>query len=225
MNKKKNVLVVGAHPDDEVLGLGGTIAKHASNGDEVSVLILTDGHSSRKDGSDQKIIEKRKEALHQCCEVLGVKNVWLKDFPDQGLDTVPITNIVKCIEEYAGKIRPDIAYIHHRGDLNFDHQVAFQASITAFRPLGSYPVEIYSFETFSSTEWGEPFEKTFIPNHFVNTTDFQTIKEKAIKCYQEELRPYPHPRSTEAIEVFARKWGTVIGVTYAESFVLIRSVH
>ncbi len=222
--KSRQILIVGAHPDDEVLGLGGTIAKHSHDGDTVSVLILTDGHSSRSKGEDKEVIERRRNSLINCCQVLGVENVFLEDLPDQGLDHQPLTKIVKLIEKYAEKVKPDIAYIHHRGDLNMDHQIAFRASLTAFRPVGSYPKKIYSYETFSSTEWGDPFEKSFSPNHFVDITDYFDVKLRAIKCYESELREYPHPRSLDALEIFARKWGTVIGVTYAESFVLIRSI-
>ncbi len=221
----KKILVVGAHPDDEIIGLGGTLARHVSCGDQVSVLILSNGHGSREDAESTANIEKRLEALNQSSKIIGIKDVIVESYPDQYLDTVPLVDMTKSIERHARSINPDIVYFHHHGDLNYDHQVVYRACITAFRPVGDYPSRLLSYETFSSTEWGSPFpDHIFNPNYFVDISDHYEQKMEALKCYSMELRRSPHPRSLESIEVFARKWGSVIGVTYAEAFALIREV-
>ncbi len=218
----KKVLVIGAHPDDEIIGLGATLARHIESGDEVSVLILTDGHGSRDQNTTA--INERILALKNSCKVLGISNIQIEKFPDQALDTIALTSIVKSVEKYAKKINPDIVYFHHEGDLNMDHQIVHKACLTAFRPIGkNYPKRLYSYETFSSTEWGS-LKESFLPNYFVDTTKYHKLKEKALECYHMELRDYPHPRSLKSIEICAQRWGSVIGVTYAEAFILIRGV-
>ncbi len=173
----KKILVVGAHPDDEIIGLGGTLRKHVLNGDEVYAHILTDGHSSRSDynlSADVKTtMARRNEAAEKSAEIIGLKDIFLEPLPDQALDTIPLVDLVKTIERVASQVKPDIVFMHHRGDANMDHQVVFKAGITAFRSVGSqFAPEVYCYETLSSTEWGAPFaESYFIPNYFVDISE------------------------------------------------------
>jgi len=229
MKKNKNkILVIAAHPDDEVLGCGGTIAKYAKDSD-VYIAILGEGVSSRYDQKDEK---EKKEliALQKQCQkaakFLGAKDNFFFNFPDNQFDTVPFLKIVKKIEKIIKRVRPQKIYTHHSGDLNIDHRITFRAVLTAARPIKNCPVkEIYSFETLSSTEWA--FQKMggfFSPNVFEDISKSWKKKVKAMQMYKSEIRKFPHPRSGEAIIALAKKWGSVAGVKYAEAFELIRSL-
>lgn len=223
------VLVVAAHPDDEVLGGGGTIAKHALDGDEVFCLLLGEGITSRYSQPElakEELIELRLEA-DQAAKILGIKELFFKDLPDNRFDTVPLLTIVKAVEEVKEQIKPDVIYTHHQGDLNIDHQITFKAVLTACRSIKDETVkEIYSFEVPSSTEWSSPVALNyFMPNVFVDITETLDKKIEALRAYQGELREYPHPRSPEAIQAIAHRWGSTVGVEAAEAFQLIRSIR
>jgi len=226
-----NILVIGAHPDDELLGVAGTIARHIKNGDDVFVYLLTDGHTSRY-RDNEKIAEHtpevvaRIESAKKAAAFLGIKELEFAPFNDQRLDTVPMIELVQDIEKYASKINPEIVYTHHRGDVNRDHQVTFTASLTAFRSTGEhYPKRLLCYETISSTEWGAPFaESVFMPNVFIDISDFMDIKLQALDLYRQEMRDFPHPRSMEGIRTSAKRWGSVIGTQAAEAFMLVREV-
>lgn len=223
----KKVLIIAAHPDDEVLGCGGTIAKHAQHGDEVYSLILGEGITSRHSQRGRAIteeLEHLKLAAEQAAKILGIKKVFFKDFPDNRFDTIPLLEIVKAIEEVKGEVKPDIIYTHHQGDLNIDHQITFKAALTACRPLkGESVKEIYSFEIPSSTEWNSPDAGTyFIPNVFVDITETFDKKIEALRAYKGESRDYPHPRSPRAVELIARRWGVSVGRELVEAFRLVR---
>ena len=227
MNRK--ILVIAAHPDDEVLGGGGTIAKHALEGDEVYCLILGEGITSRYSQPElakEELIELRLEA-DQAAKILGIKELFFKDLPDNRFDTVPLLTIVKAVEEVKEQIKPDVIYTHHQGDLNIDHQITFKAVLTACRSTKDETVkEIYSFEVPSSTEWSSPVALNyFMPNVFVAITETLDKKIEALMAYQGELREYPHPRSPEAIRAIAHRWGSTVGVEAAEAFQLIRAIR
>lgn len=223
-----NVLVIGAHPDDELLGVAGTLIKHKKSKHNLFIHILTEGHSSRKNQSNYEIkkLNRRVKSAKSVAEFLNAEDLFLSSYKDQRLDTIPMIELIHEIEKYASKIKPDIVYTHHKGDVNFDHRRVFEASLNAFRSVGqNYPKQFYCFETVSSTEWGAPFpEKAFIPNYFVDITNEIEKKLKAIEFYKDELRAFPHPRSMEGIKITAKKWGTVIGVNAAEAFVQIRNI-
>ncbi len=222
------VLVVAAHPDDEVLGCGGTIAKHVLLGDEVYCLILGEGVTSRYTQRDEakEALKQLKSQAEQAAEILGIKEVFFKDSPDNRFDTVPLLTIVKAVEEVKEEIKPDIIYTHHQGDLNIDHQITFKAVLTACRPLKGETVrEIYSFEIPSSTEWNSPDAQSyFMPNVFVDISETFDKKIEALKAYQGEIREYPHPRSPEALRAIAMRWGSLVGCEAAEAFELIRAI-
>ena len=162
----KNILIVAAHPDDEVLGCGGTIIKHVEHGDEINLLFMTDGASSRPDTSDENIKE-RLQASKLAKTVLGVKSVKYLNFPDNAMDSIPLLNIIKKIELLINKLKPSIIYTHHFGDLNVDHQLTNDAVMTACRPTPNSTVrEIYGFEVLSNTEWSNPKKANFNPTLF-----------------------------------------------------------
>ena len=227
MNRK--ILIVAAHPDDEVLGGGGTIAKHVLQGNEVYCLILGEGITSRYK-QQEKVAEEEfrqlKSETKQVAKILGIKKVFFRDFPDNRFDTVPLLTIVKAVEEIKVEVKPDIIYTHHQGDLNIDHQLTFKAVLTACRPMKDETVkEIYSFEIPSSTEWNSPdAQNYFMPNVFVNISETFEKKVEALRAYQGEIREYPHPRSPEALRAIAMRWGSTMGCEAAEAFELIRAI-
>lgn len=230
--KKTNqkILVVAAHPDDEVLGCGGTIAKYVKAGNKVYCLFLGKGKASRFKDTPQKGIKKEQTVLEKeaqkAAKILGISEIFFNNFPDQKYDTVPFLNLVKSIEKIKETIKPDIIYTHHCGDLNLDHQITFKAVLTACRPVkGEIVKEIYSFEVPSSTEWGIPKRKNyFIPNVFVDVSDTFGKKIEALKAYKSEIRDYPHPRSLKGVEIISRRWGTVANKELVEAFELIREM-
>lgn len=223
------VLVVAAHPDDEVLGVGGAIVKHAKNDDEVNVCILGEGITSRYEKIDEDAKKElnilRKEALG-AKEILGVKEYFFYNLPDNKFDSVPLLDIVKIVENCIDKLKPEIIYTHHYGDLNIDHRKTFEAVITAARPIGNFSVKkILCFEILSSTEWNAPYWKNmFAPNVFVDIKDTIDKKIKALKAYKKEIRKYPHPRSEKGVRILAQNRGLMVGLEYAEAFELVREV-
>ena len=224
----KTILVIAAHPDDEVLGCGGTIARLTSEGSNVYTLILGEGVTSRDRKRDlakreNEIAELKKQA-ENANRILGVKKVYTFDFPDNRFDSVPLLDIIKTIEKIKEDIKPDIVFTHHHGDLNIDHQITFKAVMTAFRPTKDQSVrEIYSFEIPSSTEWNAPSSLTyFMPDYFVNVNKSLGIKINALNEYITELRDFPHPRSVKAVELNAKYWGVKMGFKAAEAFKTVR---
>lgn len=220
----KNILAVVAHPDDEILGVGGTLCKHAQDGDAVFVLILADGESSRDDGGDAGKINARQDSAQKAASILGVKELFFSDFPDNRMDSVVFLDIIKVVEQNISKIKPDVIYTHHGGDLNVDHRLTFEAVVTASRPIqgGAYPKEIYGFETLSSTEWG--IHGGFEPSVYVDIDGVFKKKMAALKAYESEMRSFPHPRSYEAVEALAKLRGSTVALNMAESFTCIRNI-
>lgn len=218
------ILVIAAHPDDEVLGVGGTVIKHVRNGEQVSILILGDGESSRNERRD---IQKRETQAREAVKVLGASEIIFKRFPDNKFDSLPLLALVKEIEMVIERTKPNIIYTHHGGDINIDHQLTFQAMLTAVRPQPHCPVKkILTFETLSATEWqAKNQSKIFCPNEYNNITDFIDKKIKALNVYQDELREYPHPRSIEGVRILAQYRGMEVGYKFAEAFQLIRKLN
>ena len=195
----KNVLIVAAHPDDEALGCAGTMAKHVASGDKVHVIFMTNGVGSRNTTSNSDI-ENRQAAARKSADILGVTSMKHFDFPDNKMDTVPLLDIVKSIENVINKLQPEIIHTHHIGDLNIDHQITHKATITACRPQPGLPVEeIYAFEVPSSTEWQTPGYLPFTPSVYIDISSQIEIKRKALGVYKEEMRQPPHSRSIDNI--------------------------
>ena len=217
------VLVVAAHSDDEVLGCGGTIAKHVASGDEVHIVFMTNGVGSRY----SSVIEaqERKNSSRDVANLLGVVSTTQFEFPDNKMDTVPLLDVVKLIELLVEKLRPTMIYTHHCGDLNIDHQLTHKAVLTACRPQPGCSVrEIYSFEVLSSTEWQSPGTAPFLITKYVDITDYIDVKEAALEIYYRELRPEPHSRSSKNILRLSALRGNSIGIAYAEAFFTVRHI-
>ena len=214
------VLIIVAHPDDEVLGCGATIAKHIDNSDMVQIVFLSDGFSSRNDD------ENRDSNAQKASKVLACQNPIFLNYPDNQLNTVPLLDIVKKIETIVSDFQPNIIYTHYFGDLNIDHQITHKAVITACRPQPNFCVkEIYSFEVLSATHWQSPsMSNAFNPNYFVDVSDFIKQKIKALQCYDNEMRDYPHARSYEAVVSLSSFRGSSVGVHNAEAFVIERLI-
>jgi LmbE family N-acetylglucosaminyl deacetylase len=224
------VLVIAAHPDDEVLGCGATAARLVTEGHDVHFAILGEGMTSRLPdrtaaAADQLAALHRQ--AHAAAEKIGVKSLALYKLPDNRLDTVPLLEVVKIVEGLVDRLQPETIYTHHGGDLNIDHGVIYRAVLTATRPLAGQPVrEIYAFEVPSSTEWAfQRLEPSFRPNVFVDVTRTLEAKIAAMECYGTEARKFPHPRSPEALRAIAMRWGSVAGCGAAEAFELVRSVR
>ena len=224
----KSVLVLAAHPDDEVLGCGGTIAKLADGGATVHVAFLADGVSSRTDtgSAHNGEISVRRTAAHRACDILGVKSVSFGDFPDNRMDTLSLLDIIKAVETLIIENQPDTVFTHHVGDLNIDHRRVHEAAVTACRPQLGHPVKtLLCFEVPSSTEWQLPGSAPiFAPNWFVNIAETLERKLAALDGYVGELRKWPHPRSRRGVEYLARWRGATVGVEAAEAFVLGRQL-
>ena len=221
--------MVAAHPDDEVLGCGGTIARHVRQGDRVSIVILAEGVTSRAVGvspsQDASKLKALAEATHRSCAILGVTDVTLNNFPDNRMDSLPLLDVVKVVEQHISRSKPAVVYTHHGGDVNIDHVITYKAVLAACRPQPDHPVKtLLSFETPSSTEWQPPLVMSpFAPNWFVDIGATLSIKQKALHEYNSEMRPWPHPRSHEAIEHLARWRGSMVGVIASEAFALARN--
>jgi LmbE family N-acetylglucosaminyl deacetylase len=221
----KIILIVAAHTDDEALGCGGTIARHVAEGDIVYSVFVADGVSSR--GHEGKVDRSNRNiAAENARIILGIKENYYMDLPDNRLDSIPLLDIVRPLEEIIRKLQPQFIYTHHHGDLNIDHRITHQAVLTACRPLpGSRIQAIYSFEVMSSTEWATPTFEQFAPNHFVEITDFINTKIKSLKAYELEIREAPHSRSYNNLEYLARHRGHTVGLIAAEAFFSIRTIR
>lgn len=223
MNKR--VLILAAHPDDEVLGCGGAILKHVKSGDQVHIIFLADGETSRM-GVRQGALKQRRKATDLACKILGVKSYHFIDFPDNRLDSIPLLDVVQKVEKLFSKINPSIVYTHHYGDLNIDHRIANAVVMTLCRPLPESSVEeILTFEVMSSTEWGVTSVTPFTPNVFINISDELQDKMHALEAYANEMREFPHSRSVMHIQSLATHRGCCVGFSAAEGFMLIRSLR
>jgi N-acetylglucosamine malate deacetylase 1 len=221
--KKNNILVIAAHPDDEMLGCGGSIIKLKKKCD-IKVLFMTDGVSARKK-NHKKILERR-NSCEKLFKKLKIKKPVFLDFPDNQMDKVPLLEIVKKIERIIKEIKPHTIFTHYSDCLNIDHQITCKAVLTACRPIKNNTVKkILSFEILSSTEWSKFKNKGFEPNYFIDITKEIKNKISSMKYYKMELRKYPHSRSIKAIEALASFRGVSCGVKYAEGFYLNRLVE
>ena len=222
------VLVIAAHPDDEALGCAGALLWHQARGDEVSIALLGDGVSSRGQQGEilQQDIEDRARAARAFAAYVHAGLHLPGGFKDNCFDTVPFLEIVQTIEGLIGKCQPDLVYTHYGWDLNIDHVITARAVLTALRPGCGHQVRrLLAFEVLSSTEWQSPaLAAAFAPNFFVDITSFLPAKLEALACYQDELRPFPFPRSREGVEHLAAYRGMQAGVKAAEAFMLIREV-
>ena len=215
----KTVLAVGAHPDDEVLGLGGTLAKHADDGDNVHALIVTEGTTTQYD--DNSIIEQKKEAARACADRLGLEDIYFGDLTDMKLDMTPHVEVNAVIEETVEAVEPDVIYTHSPHEVNNDHIEVYKSTLVAARPESGVE-RIYAYETPSSTEWIGGDRRRFSPNRYVNISGYVGTKVEAFSEYNTETREFPHPRSERSIRARATTRGVEAGVKAAEAFEVVR---
>jgi LmbE family N-acetylglucosaminyl deacetylase len=224
----QSILVLAAHPDDEVLGCGGTIAKFSDEGVAVHVAFLADGVFSRagEEKAQRSELVSRRGAAQKACDILGVRSVSFGDFPDNRMDTIPLLQITQAVEALIVKHQPQTVFTHHAGDVNIDHRRLHDAVVTACRPQRGYPVKtLLCFEVPSSTEWQLPGSApAFAPNWFVDISVTLARKVAALDAYAEELRAWPHPRSLQGVEHLAHWRGATVGVDAAEAFMLGRQL-
>ncbi len=217
------ILILAAHPDDEVLGCGATAARFAKEGHSVTPVILCENATVRYAAEMQENLENW---ARQSAQILGIEPPVFVGLPDQKLDTFTALEMAQTIEKVLAELQPEVVFTHHGGDINKDHRVIFEATMVATRPLpGSNVHSVYTYETISSTEWAATeFYSRFTPNTFYDVTETIAKKVEAFSQYRSEVREYPHPRSPEGIEIRAKDWGARVGVRAAEAFQLVRSV-
>ena len=233
MLKNSKILVVVAHPDDEVLGLGATMHNLiAQSNCVVRAVILGEGITSRDDRRDDLArsteLKRHRANIESARSVIGYNSVGIYDFPDNRFDSVDLLDIIKIVELEKSKFKPDYIFTHHGEDLNVDHRITHEAVLTATRPLNDEKVSgIFSFETPSATEWrASKSHQIFCPNYFYRVTEEDILaKIQSMECYEYERRDYPHPRSPEALDILAKRYGVMIGSEYAEAFEIIRLLN
>jgi N-acetylglucosamine malate deacetylase 1 len=221
MNQR--ILVIAPHPDDEVLGCGGAIARHAAQGEDIQVLIMTRGAPDLYPLDDEATVRQEAQNAHT---ILGVSKTHFLDFPAPKLDTIPGYQLADAIATVVRHYQPHTIYLPHRGDIHLDHQKVYQATLVAARPIHQCPVrQLLCYETLSETEWAPPWSDTaFVPTVFVDITDYLDLKLKAMHCYQSELQQAPHPRSLSALEALAKYRGSTVSLPAAEAFMLVRQI-
>lgn len=217
------ILIIAPHPDDEILGVGATIAKYIANNNEVYVCIATRGTLPLFDENSVKIVKSEAVRAHRS---LGVKETFFLDFPSVMLEQVPRYQINDEIVKVIQDIKPDVAYIPHFGDMQKDHQIIAEAAMVAVRPKYEHRIkEVYAYETLSETEWNNPHSSNaFMPNVYNDVSNYLDKKIEAMKCYESQLSNFPNPRSLEAIEALAKYRGSTFNVKAAEAFMLIRKI-
>lgn len=227
MNAPRSILVVAAHPDDEILGVGGTMARHAAEGAQVRVLIVAEGATSRHASRNEGLAGEERTALQAAAAtaaaIVGSQPPLFLGLPDNRLDGLELLDIVKPIEAVVAEAAPELVYTHHVGDLNIDHRIVHRAVLTACRPQPGSPVRgIYCFETVSSTEWAGA--ATFSPTRFVDITPFMDRKMEAVEAYGSEMRAFPHARSRDAVRALAQWRGATVGHPLCEAFEVLREI-
>ena len=223
----KKILIVVAHPDDEVLGCFGTVARLIQEGYEAYTLILGEGKTSR---DEEREVENKKDEIAElnneiqnANNAIGIKKVFVESFPDNRFDSVDLLDIIKVVSKVKDEVKPDIIFTHYEHDLNIDHQITYKAVVTATRPMQDECVkEIYSFEILSSTEWNCPI--SFSPDTYYDISNTLDLKIKAMKEYSSELCEYPHPRSLEGIDLNAKYQGMRVGKKAVEAFKCVRII-
>lgn len=224
MMKIENALVIAAHPDDEVLGVGGTMRLLKDVGVKVTVLIVTDGSTTQYPG-DTDILNQKRQETYNANKILKTDRIEFWDYPDMRLDTVEHIDLNCSLEKFITENKFDTVFSHHNGDVNLDHQMVFRSVLVATRPTPSQTVNnLFTYQVNSSSEWGARLpERKFLPNIYFDISHTVEDKLKALETYKSELRPYPHPRSLEAVEARDKVTGSEIGCKYAEAFQLLLS--
>lgn len=217
------ILIIATHPDDEVLGCGGVMSRYAAEGQAVHVLVISRGIPELFPPEE---IEKTRAELRQAHALLGVASVEFLDFPAPDLDTIPGRKLADAIGKVIRRLQPTVVYIPHHGDIHADHQAVYKAALVAIRPINNCPVKkLLCYETLSETEWASPLGGlTFVPNVFVDITNYLHLKLRAMECYRSQLRTPPHSRSLRSIEALAHLRGGTVSLEAAEAFELVREI-
>lgn len=219
----RKILIVAAHPDDEVLGCGASVARWTRGGADVSIGILGEGLTSRKEAVEPAAIDALHDTARRAAALLGARAFFSTRFPDNRFDTVPLLDLVRVVEGWVERTQPDVVFTHHPGDLNIDHALTHRAVLTATRPGGTVR-SVFAFEIHSSTEWAFGQFAAFRPNVFLDVSATLDAKIQALGLYDGEMRRFPHPRSAEALRSSALRWGAAAGLPAAEAFELVRAV-
>ncbi|OFY51428.1 MAG: GlcNAc-PI de-N-acetylase [Bacteroidetes bacterium GWF2_41_31] len=224
---QRNILIIAPHADDEVLGCGGIISKYSNEGFEVHILVATNASIGAPELFNQEGIDNVRNEAIAAHKILNVKQTHFLELPAPRLDVYPNYQIAIAFSEIINEIRPEALFIPHRGDIHKDHEAVFNAALVAARPINNCSVKkIYAYETLSETEWAAPFgDDNFIPNRFVNITKEFKLKLEAMECFKSQLKPFPNPRSLEAIEALAKYRGATVGFERAEAFMVIRETE
>lgn len=220
----KNIIVVSAYPDDETLGAGGTILKHVNNGDHVYWLIVTNVFENQ--GFSKERVDSRQEEIKQVEKLLGIEKTFFLDYPTMTLSSSSLLKMVPEISEIFGEVKPEIIYCLNRSDAHSDHRVIFDAVMACTKSF-RYPFikKILMYECISETEFAPALaEKLFLPNYFVDITDYIDQKLEIMKVFESEIAEHPFPRSLENIKALAHFRGASVGVKYAESFQLLKYI-
>jgi LmbE family N-acetylglucosaminyl deacetylase len=221
----EQVLAIAVHPDDETLGCGGTLLKHKASGDRINWLILTS--MSKKYGYDEQLIKKRDQEIANIRSLYNFDRVEKLQFPTTKLDTIPQGEIISKISQVLQTINPDVLYLPFKNDIHSDHRVAFEAAYSCTKSF-RYPSikKVLMMETISETEFAPPFrEDIFIPNYFVDITDFMELKLNILEKYNSELGNHPFPRSKKNLKALATFRGATAGCKYAEAFMLLKGIN
>lgn len=218
-----NVLVVAPHADDEILGVGGAIAKYIDEGHDVYVCIVTSGHPSMFSRESIEQVRLETKSAHQ---YLNIKKTYFLGLPAVMISEVPKYEINQKISNVVDEVKPNVVFLPHFGDMHFDHSLVSQSTMVAVRPIKEHKVlEVYSYETLSETEWNIPHVRNvFTPNTYIDISEYFNIKLKAMSFFKTQLKDFPHPRSLEAIKALAKLRGSTINADFAEAFCLIRKI-
>lgn len=219
----KSILVIAPHPDDEVLGCGGAIARHTDCGDDVHIVAVTRADPAIYPDDDEMAFREEVQAAHQ---LLGVASTTYLDFPAPRLDTIAGYQLADAIAQVIRQLQPHTVYLPHYGDLHTDHQRVYQAVLVATRPVNDCPVrQLLCYETLSETEWSPPrADSVFVPTVFIDIEPYLLLKLKAMSCYRSELKAFPHPRSLDALTALAKVRGATAGLAAAEAFAVVRQI-
>ncbi len=222
---KKRILIFAPHPDDEILGVGGTIVKNIQEGNEVYVCVITKGLPPIF--PNPKLSQLNQEDCKKCHEFLGIKKTFFLDFPAADLESVKRYKLNDAIMGVLREVTPDEVFIPHIGDMQKDHQITVDACMVALRPKYFPQVKkIFAYETLSETDWNLPnVANAFIPNVFVNIEKTLEIKKKALSFFSLQVSDYPDARSAGAVEALARYRGALMHWKAAEAFMLIRAIY
>ncbi len=217
------ILAISAHPDDEVIGAGGTLAKHIAAGDEVYWMVVTQGYTP---DWPQSVLDRAQEQIGEVQELLGIKQVFRLGFPTMHLNTIPSIVLAGAMQKVVNEVRPDVVYTTPRNDVNEDHRMVFNATLVACRPLpGSSIKRLLSYEIITTTRFGSPAGcQMFEPNVFVDISEHLETKVQAMAIYETELREFPHPRSLQGLRILSQERGMSVGLEAAECFELIREM-